>query len=300
VSERSVGLVGFGRWGQLVFRDLTALGVSVAVAVPSEENRRRAKDAGATAAVSRVEDLPEVDGAVVVTPTATHAEVVERLLDRIGGPIFVEKPLTCDVEDARRIARRAPDRVFVMDKWRYHAGIEALRDLAHRGRFRNVTGLRSTRTQWGNQHGDVDGTWILMPHDLAVTREILGQIPAPVMAFGQADGLEVDLVAVLGREPWARIEISTRFPFHRREVIVAFEGGAAWLGDSYDDRILVQPIAGEVEEISISTEMPLLRELRAFVEHIGGGPPPKSNAVEGVEVVEIIAACRSMAGIDPS
>jgi predicted dehydrogenase len=297
VSKRSVGLVGFGRWGQLIFRDLTALGVSVVVAVPSEDNRRRAREAGATAAVPRVEDLPDVDGAVVATPTATHAEVVERLLDRIAGPIFVEKPLTCDVEDARRIARRAPDRVFVMDKWRYHAGIDALRDLGRSGRMGKATGLRSTRAQWGNQHGDVDGTWILMPHDLAVTREILGRIPAPAMAFGQVDGLEVDLVAVLGREPWARIEISTRFPIHRREVIVAFESGAAWLGDSYDDRILVRPAGGEAEEVPISTEMPLLRELRAFVEHIGGGPAPKSSAGEGAEVVEIIAACRSMAGI---
>ena len=297
MSKRSVGLVGFGRWGQLIFRDLTALGVSVVVAVPSEDNRRRARESGATAAVPRVEDLPDVDGAVVATPTTTHAETVERLLDRIAGPIFVEKPLTCDVEDARRIARRAPDRVFVMDKWRYHAGIDALRDLGRSGRMGKVTGLRSTRAQWGNQHGDVDGTWILMPHDLAVTREILGRIPTPAMAFGQVDGLEVDLVAVLGREPWARIEISTRFPIHRREVIVAFESGAAWLGDSYDDRILVRPAGGEAEEVPISTEMPLLRELRAFVEHIGGGPAPKSSAGEGAEVVEIIAACRSMAGI---
>jgi len=78
---------------------------------------------------------------------------------------------------------------------------------------------------------------------------------------------------------------------------VAFESGAAWLGDSYDDRILVRPAGGEAEEVPISTEMPLLRELRAFVEHIGGGPAPKSGAGEGAEVVEIIAACRSMAGI---
>ncbi|MGH2764537.1 MAG: Gfo/Idh/MocA family protein, partial [Actinomycetota bacterium] len=240
------------------------------------------------------------DGAVVATPTATHAEIVERLLDRFSVPVFVEKPLTSNVEDARRIAVRAPDRVFVMDKWRYHPGIEALRDLGRSGRLGSITGLRSTRTQWGNQHRDVDGTWILMPHDLALTREILGVVPQPVMAFGHVDGLEVDLVAVLGRSPWVRVEVSTRFPIRRREVTVGFEGGAAWLGDAHDDRILVRPNGGEVEEIPIATEMPLLRELRAFIAHLDGGPPPMSTGGEGAEVVEIIAACRAMAGIDPS
>jgi predicted dehydrogenase len=296
----TVALVGFGRWGRLIFRDLRSLGASVAVVVPSEEHRREALESGAATAVGAVEDLPEVDGAVVATPTASHAEVTGRVLGTIEGPIYVEKPLTCDVEDARGILRQAGDRVFVMDKWRYHGGIEALRDLARSGRLGAITGLRSTRVQWGHSHRDVDGTWVLMPHDLAITREILGRIPKPSAASGRVDGRDVDLVAVLGEDPWVRIEVSTRVPFHRREVVVSFEDGAAWLGDSHDDRILVLPAGGETEEVAIPTEMPLLLELGAFARHLDGGPPPMSSAAEGAEVVEIIAACRRLAGIDPT
>lgn len=295
-----VALVGFGRWGRLIFRDLRSLGASVAVVVPSEERRREALESGAVAAVGAVEDLPEVDAAVVATPTASHAEVTERLLGTIEGPIYVEKPLTCDVEDARRILRRAGPRVFVMDKWRYHGGIQALRDLARSGRLGAITGMRSTRVQWGHPHRDVDGTWVLMPHDLAIIREILGRIPEPSAASGRGDGHDVDLVAVLGEDPWVRIEVSTRVPFHRREVVVSFEHGAAWLGDSHDDRILVLPAGGETEEVAIPTEMPLLLELDAFARHLEGGPPPMSSAAEGAEVVEVIAACRRLAGIDPT
>ena len=47
----------------------------------------------------------------------------------------------------------------------------------------------------------------------------------------------------------------------------------------------------------ISTELPLLRELRAFVEHLRGGPPPRSSAREGAEIVETIAELRSLAGL---
>jgi predicted dehydrogenase len=44
----------------------------------------------------------------------------------------------------------------------------------------------------------------------------------------------------------------------------------------------------------ISTEMPLLRELRAFVDHLAGGPPPRSSAADGVAVVETIEALRRL------
>jgi predicted dehydrogenase len=294
----TIAMVGFGRWAAHIFRDLTTLGCRVAVAVPSETGRRRAREAGAAVAVSSIEELPPVDGVVVVTPTATHAEVVERVLEHLDVPVYVEKPLTDDVPAARRIARSAPARVFVMDKWRYHPGVEALRDLAGSGRLGRLVGLRSTRLQWGNQHGDVDGTWILAPHDLSIVLEILGRIPEPRLAFGDGDGREIDLVAVLGDEPWVRIEVSTRFPERRRELQVHLEGGVAWLPDSYADHVAVLLADGTAERIPISTELPLLRELRAFVEHVRGGPPPRSSAEEGAAVVEAIARLRSLAGLD--
>ena len=49
------------------------------------------------------------------------------------------------------------------------------------------------------------------------------------------------------------------------------------------------------EHRQISTEMPLLRELRAFLEHLEGGPPPRSSAAEGVEIVTRIAELRRLA-----
>ena len=41
-------------------------------------------------------------------------------------------------------------------------------------------------------------------------------------------------------------------------------------------------------------ELPLLAELRAFVEHLGGGPPPKSSAREGAEIVAVIERLRRL------
>ena len=174
-----VGLVGCGRWGRLILRDLKALGCWVAVVARSPSSITNARTAGAEAIVATIDDLPPVDAAVVAVPTTVHGEAVLRLASR-DCPIFCEKPLTSDVALARRIVDVAGERVFVMDKWRYHPGIHALRDLAQGGELGPVLGLKTVRIQGGNAHDDVDTAWTLLPHDMAIALEILGFLPAPI------------------------------------------------------------------------------------------------------------------------
>src|SRR5262249_46632918 len=170
----TVGLVGCGSWGRFILRDLLTLGCRVTVVARTEASRERAD--GAAEIVGSIDELPEVEGIVVATPTSNHAEVVEESLAR-GVPVFVEKPLTNDVAKAERLAGAADGRLFVMDKWRYHPGVELLARLAQDGSLGEVVGLHTTRIGWGNAHDDVDATWVLAPHDLSIGLEILGHVP---------------------------------------------------------------------------------------------------------------------------
>src|SRR3954447_8301714 len=86
VDWRSIGLVGCGRWGVNILRDLVALDANVAVVARSEASRERAREGGALVIAREIDELPDVDGVVVATTTTTHVEVVEQLLDR-GVPI---------------------------------------------------------------------------------------------------------------------------------------------------------------------------------------------------------------------
>jgi len=258
--------------------------------------------------VDAVEALPEVDGIVVVTPTTTHAKVVEQALAR-GVPVFVEKPMTADVAAAERLVERAADRLFVMDKWRYHRGVEALRDLARSGELGPVHGIRSTRVGWTWPPKDVDAAYHLLPHDLAIAREVLGFLPVPRAAVAEpgSDGCQ-GLVGFLGKagEPWVMAEVSSRRRRHFREVRVFFRDGVAVLEDSYAGHLSSTresdlggptPLAPERRPIPHAEEMPLQRELAAFLSHLQGGPPPKSSAREGLETVRAIAELRRLAGL---
>jgi predicted dehydrogenase len=297
-----VGLVGCGRWGRHVLRDLQALGASVRVVDPSEEARAYARAAGVEAS-PHVDELGAVDGVVVTSPTTTHERVVESLLPQ-GVPLFVEKPLTADPRSAERLAARASDRLFVMEKWRYHPGVEALGEIARSGELGPVQGLRSRRLGWDGPHPDVDPVWILAPHDLSILTEVLGEIPEPrACAVETVNGTVAGLVGLLGTAPWASVEISVRTAEKCRDLVLMCRDGSAALRGasaevidicrSFDPR-RERPL--EPERRPISTEWPLIRELRAFLAHLDGGPPPRSSAVEGARTVRAVARLQELGG----
>jgi predicted dehydrogenase len=294
-----VGLVGCGNWGRHILRDLVSLGCEVPVVARSRESVARAEEGGAVAIVGDLDSLPTVDAVVVATPTTTHAAVLEEVLER-EIPVFCEKPLTDDPEAAERLAARAPDSLFVMDKWRYHPGVQELAAIARGGRLGPVSGLRTVRVGWGNPHDDSDPVWVLAPHDLAIGYEILGSFGRPESAVGQwRDGGAVHLSGVLrGDGWWQTLEVSSRSAERRRVVELFCDEGVAVLADGWDEHVTVYrdgPDSVVEERIETPGELPLLAELRAFVDHLRGGPPPRSSAAEGAAVVSAIAQLRALA-----
>ncbi|HEY8724032.1 MAG TPA: Gfo/Idh/MocA family oxidoreductase [Gaiellaceae bacterium] len=293
-----VGLVGCGRWGVHILRDLRALGCDVPVVARSEASVARARDGGASAVVTDVSGLRDVDGIVVATPTSSHAEVVEAALEH-GVPVFVEKPLCADAARAARLSELGRDRLFVMDKWRYHPGVLELAAIARSGRLGHVHGLSTRRVGWGRQHDDVDSAWVLAPHDLSIALEILGRVPQPVCAVGLASGNDVlHLEATLDAGPaWHTLTVSFRTPGYGRSVELHCADGTATLAGGWDTHVtIIRAEAAETdgEQVETPGELPLLAELRMFVEHLGGGPPPKSSGREGAEVVAVIERLRSL------
>lgn len=292
-----IGLIGYGRWGALVARDLRALGADLTVC-GNGASVQRAREAGIESVAAEAGELAGVDGVVICTPTPVHAESIDSVAG-LGVPIFVEKPMTDDVAAARRLASQLGDRLFVMDKWRYHRGVEKLGEIARGGELGAVVGLRSRRLSRKLGHDNADAAWVLLPHDLSIGYEILGQRLEPAHAVGLADAGGVrHLEVTLGSAPWHRVDVSEYAAAHRRELELICTEGAAWLEDPLDDHLLVRrydDLSGNPEQIPIATEMPLLRELDTFVRYVAGaGPAPRSSAAEGLWVVETVSRLRAM------
>jgi predicted dehydrogenase len=266
-----------------------------------------ARSAGAQRAGT---DLPEpgtVDGYVVATPASTHAAVLDAILGA-GKPVFVEKPMTTDAASARRLAAQASARLFVMDKWRHHPGVEAMRREAASGALGRVRAIRTSRWQWSSPHRDVTPLWVLAPHDLSIILHVLGRLPPLREAFAVVPGRpELGFVAVLADgEVQAIVDVGVVETGHRRSCLVVGDRATLELADSYDDGLRLRrgpPGAAEAAEavLPISTAMPLEAELAAFLAHIrGAGPPPHSSAADGALVVERLAEIEAALGLTPA
>lgn len=302
-ARQHIAQVGCGRWGKNVLRDLKTLGCRVTVADRSPDGRARARAGGADQIVGSIGEIPRgVDGIVVVVRSADHASALRQVLP-LRVPVFVEKPLTLDSRQAFELAEAAAGRLFVMEKWRYHPGIQEMAGIVRRQEFGPVHLLRTMRLGGRVPYDDCDGIWILAPHDLSIIDEILGGLPRITSCYAEvAYGQPLGLLAVFGDRPRAVMEVSENRPCKLRQIVLCCRDASVNLPDPLSDHLQVlrpgeEPAQAEVEHRSISNEFPLLRELRAFVEHLKGGPPPKTAAARSAALVKVIEDLRLEAGV---
>lgn len=302
-KQWTVALVGCGLWGRNILRDLLGLGARVIVVDSDESARAVASRQGCHGTYDSITRLPNVDGYVVATPASTHARVLDELLS-FGRPVFTEKPFTTDPQSAARLARIAPDSLFVMHVWRYHPAIHMLAEVVKSRELGPLEMIRITRANWTSPRCDTDSIWTFLPHDLSILLEILGCIPEPRFAVAEKKGDRVvGVFAVLGDSPKVVIEASNRYADKRREVRIHCCEGVAVLGNldaefieiARDKSGSLQP---EIERRTFpSSPSPLQAELLAFLCHLQGGPPPSSSATEGLAVVQSLSRIRDLAEI---
>ena len=292
-----VGLVGCGRWGANVLRDLMALGVDVSVAEPDASRRARARAAGAVSDVTSAEQLSHCDGYVVVTPAHTHREVCEQLFPH-RVPVFVEKPPATALADVEAMVTAAPEQLFVMHKWRYHPGVRALADAATSGQLGTVQRLETIRTGPAPLPADVDVLWHLGTHDLAISVEILGpaararEARATRDVTGRIRACQATLTHPSGCEH--RMTLASSVPDRVRRVVITGTEATAVLEDAEATSISVRG-ADRVEKIALAPTSPLTEELRAFVAHLDGGPPPVSDAATALAIARQLSALERLA-----
>jgi myo-inositol 2-dehydrogenase / D-chiro-inositol 1-dehydrogenase len=114
-STIGVAFLGVGRMGETHLRNLVGLGGVrvVAVADPNGDAAERGKAlANAEVALTDIEKAighPGVDAVVIVTPTETHARLIE-IAVQAGKAVFSEKPIALDLAETSRVVRLAQEK----------------------------------------------------------------------------------------------------------------------------------------------------------------------------------------------
>ena len=161
-----VGFLGVGWIGRSRMEAMLATGAveAAVIADPSEEVREAAA-AGAPGAVL-AEDLDalldhELDGVVIATPSALHADQTRRALAR-GAAVFCQKPLGRTQAEVRGVidAARAADRLLSVDlSYRFTEAAVRIRELIAAGSLGHIHAVDLT---FHNAYGP-DKPWFYDP-----------------------------------------------------------------------------------------------------------------------------------------
>lgn len=166
VATPRLGFVGVGWIGRHRMNALLDSGCATAAALadPDSDSLEAAvQDAPEATCVTSMDALLtcDLDGVVIATPSALHAEQAIRALEA-GLPVFCQKPLGRTVDETRRVieAARRADRLLAVDlSYRHVRGIPQMRSLVQRGALGDIYAAELT---FHNAYGP-DKPWFYDP-----------------------------------------------------------------------------------------------------------------------------------------
>ncbi|MDW8053810.1 MAG: inositol 2-dehydrogenase [Anaerolineae bacterium] len=316
-----VAVLGAGRMGQTHLRNLAAMpDVHVRVvadpdARAAERGRQLARAERAMTDVEAAIHAPDVDAVVIVTPTATHAHLIE-IAARAGKAIWCEKPIALTLAETQHVVRvleqtRAPFQIGFMR--RFDPGYAAARQRIAAGALGRIESFRAlsrdTHPPSPKFLASSGGLFLDMAiHDFDLARFLVGEV-TEVQAWG----------AVLVDEHFREVgDIDTAV------TLLRFENGALGVVETgrrapwgYDIRTEVTGERGKIViEAAQKTPLLFLRsfgfegdrfesfpdrfedayrlELEAFIAALQEGRAPEPGAEEALQTMRLaLAADRS-------
>lgn len=276
-----LGLVGHGRWGRNIHRTLLTF-PDVAVALLEK---------GAKPDTS-------LDGVLIVTQSATHAALALPYVEA-GVATFIEKPMTTALADAERIhdaARRSGAVVFVGHIFLFHpAFLTALELLPALGAVRYLLceGMNN------NPRQDSSVLWDWLPHHLSIARAVFGREPERAAAASLAGGPHAQ--AALARFEFGTTSLVSTVSWlstvQRRRLTIACEKGTIELDDTAERRLRLYDAQGTLSHPAYSDELPLTREMAAFLRAVRARERNNTNLQTGIAIVRAIAAAERSVGL---
>lgn len=307
-----VALIGCGRWGRNIARVLSQLG-ALHLIVDQDSDRLDAlsKEFGVTTSTQIDDALAgDIDAVAIAAPAADHAALSRKFLNA-GKPVYVEKPLSLDLEDAHQVAVLAASKglpLMVGHLLQYHPAYVTLKRLVGEGAIGDLRHVTSHRLNPGAIRTEENALWSMAPHDFSMILGLIGQEPSHVAAMPVrvVDPAIPDQYFIQMRFPagvTGQVAVSWLSPFKEHKLTVLGTKGALVFEDTADtrERKLViyrdyfdasgsapRFVKGPGEPIDWHDEEPLTNEMSAFLNTIGGGEGCRTGPEEAIPVLRLL------------
>jgi len=313
-GEPSIAVVGCGHWGKNLVRNLAELGVLRSVVDPSPAALERvAKTCPGVQSYTALDEAladPGVRGVMIATPAETHYAHACAAL-RSGKDVFVEKPLTVDVDEGHDLIARAEaaGRVLMVGHLlEYHPAIVSLKGLVRSGELGKLRYVTSNRLNLGKIRTEENALWSFAPHDIGILLSLVGEMPFEVVATGgcyvQPNIADVTVTSLLfDNGVRSHIYVSWLHPFKEQKLVVVGSRKMATYDDVQKQLLLYDlhvnwtegqpvPVSSAAQSIAFGAGEPLRLECEHFVACVRTRQQPLTDGPYGLRVLRILQAAQ--------
>jgi len=319
----NIGVIGYGYWGPNLVRNFSDVSGSSVVSVSDLRSERLALAKSRYPVIKTTTDHqeliadPAIDAVVIATPVSTHFNLAMQALEA-GKHVLVEKPMTATVDEGARLIDKAQmcKRVLLVDHtFVYMGAVRKIKDLIQNNELGEIYYYDSTRVNLGLFQHDVNVTWDLAVHDLAILDYVLGAKATAVSATGinhvsNAPENVAYMTLFFDSSLIAHINVNWLSPVKVRLTLIGGSKKMIVFDDLqpsekikiYDTGITVNNTPDSIYEILIGyrtgdmwaprfdTTEALKAEALHFIECIENGREPDTNGEMGLRVVRILEA----------
>jgi len=317
-----VGVIGFGYWGPNLARNFNNYPDTQLKWIVDFSKDRLKKASLLYPSVNLSTNFTDVlndkktEIVAIATPVSMHFEMVKLALEA-GKHIWVEKPLTTSVKEAKELIEIAEkrNRILLVDHtFVYTGAVRKIKELIDKGEIGELVYYDSTRVNLGLFQSDVNVVWDLAVHDISIIDFLFNGIKvkkAISAGMKYANHLREAMASInlyLEGNKNAHISVSWLSPVKIRltliggtkkmivyddtqpsEKVKVYDKGVEVIQSSEDlYKIWVQYRTGDMWAPKLDTEEALAVEVNHFVNCIKNDKKPITDGLAGLRVVKIL------------
>lgn len=322
---KNIALIGAGRWGKNLARNLHQLGALHTICDKSEalldQYQGEYKGIALTTNFNGVLENPLLTRVVIAAPAILHYKLAKQAL-LAGKDVYVEKPLCLDSMEAEELIELAEKQgriLMVGHLLQYHPCVHRLQEMVGTGELGKLQYIVSNRLNLGAIRTEENALWNFAPHDVSVILSLCGhRLPIQVRCTGGAyvsHGVADTTLTTLKFEGdiRAHIYVSWLHPFKEQKLIVVGSTGMVVFDDTkpWNEKLIlyrnhlkwaegtIPHIHGaEAERIDIPSSEPLRMECEHFIKCCDERITPRTDGQEGLRVLKVLQAAQASLNLE--
>ena len=312
---QKIGIIGSGSMGKNHVRVCTELETVELFGVADTDKitaKKVAEKFGTKAFLDYRELLPEIDAAIVATPTVTHHKIAMDLLNN-GRHVLVEKPICDSIEKAEELMKKAEKEGLILAVGhieRHNPAVKFVKDLTQSKRIGELITLTSKRVS--NLPGRIRDVGVIFDfgvHDIDVMRYLAGEVESVYARAGKFNDMikyedHANIVLNFENGICGIVEVNWLTPMKIRKLFltcsenfveVDYINQSVTISSSSFKQINESdlynvPIQYNMNEVALEKKEPLKNEIEDFVDAIERNKKPLATGEDGVMALKIAEA----------